>query len=351
MSDRPGEWKARLELDPTAFIAPGAVVVGTVRLGARSSVWFNTVVRGDTDRIEIGEDSNVQDNSTVHVDHGQPAVVGARVTIGHRAIIHGCVIEDDCLIGMGAVVLSGARIGAGSLIGAASLVKEGQVIAPGSLALGSPARVIGPVAESHRASIRGGAEHYAELAASYLGRGFTRPHPGAADNLGVTARNPGNPMTHTEWGAILAALAAAPEWAQAALERHGAERWSTPPGAGRWAASEVVAHLRTADQEVFLPRLQLLLGQESPALADVPVARRALEPEDRGRTGTAILRAWSGFRRTLVARLERLGPAEWLRSGIHARRGPYSVADLARACREHDASHRRQIARAIGESE
>src|SRR5262249_5708342 len=140
MSDH-ASWTARLRLHPTAFVAPGAVVVGDVTLGARSSVWFNTVVRADSDRVEIGEDTNVQDNSTVHQDEGMPALVGARVTVGHRAIIHGCVIEDDCLIGMGATVLSGARIGKGSLIGAGALVKEGQVIPAGSLALGTPARV------------------------------------------------------------------------------------------------------------------------------------------------------------------------------------------------------------------
>jgi len=89
MSDRTRDWPPRLELDPTAFIAPGAVVVGEVRLGRESSVWFNTVIRGDTDRIEIGEQSNIQDNSTVHVDHGSPTVIGDRVTIGHRAVIHG----------------------------------------------------------------------------------------------------------------------------------------------------------------------------------------------------------------------------------------------------------------------
>ena len=89
--DRSSDWPARLRLHPTAFVAPGAVVVGEVSLGARSSVWFNTVVRGDTAAIDVGEDTNLQDNPTGHVDEGQPAIVGARVTVGHRAIIHGCV--------------------------------------------------------------------------------------------------------------------------------------------------------------------------------------------------------------------------------------------------------------------
>src|SRR5439155_9776075 len=106
VTERARDWPARLSLDPTAFIAPGAVVVGEVALGPRASVWFNSVVRGDSDRVEIGADSNIQDNSTVHQDEGFPALIGARVTVGHRAVVHGCVIEDDCLIGMGAIVLS-----------------------------------------------------------------------------------------------------------------------------------------------------------------------------------------------------------------------------------------------------
>ena len=158
-----GAWSARLRIHPSAFVAPGAVVVGAVSLAARSSVWFNTVVRGDTARIEVGEGTNLQDNTVVHVDQGQPALIGAGVTVGHRAIVHGCVIEDDCLIGMGSIVLSGARIGHGSLVGAGALVREGQDIAPGSLVVGAPARVVGPVSESHREAIRNGAAHYAEI--------------------------------------------------------------------------------------------------------------------------------------------------------------------------------------------
>lgn len=166
---------ARLEVHPTAFVAPGAVVVGDVRLGARASVWFNTVLRGDTAPIEVGEDTNLQDLTVVHVDEGMPAVIGARVTVGHRAIVHGCVIGDECLVGMGAIVLSGARVGAGSLIGAGALVREGQQIPPGSLVLGAPARVIGPVQDAHRDAIRRGAAHYVALSRGYLARGIGRP--------------------------------------------------------------------------------------------------------------------------------------------------------------------------------
>ena len=174
MSDRVRDWPQRLELDPTAFIAPDAVVVGEVRMGPRSSAWFHTVLRGDSAPIEVGEETNIQDNAVVHVDEGQPARIGSRVTIGHLAIVHGCVIEDECLVGMGSVVLSGARIGRGSLIGAAALVLEGQVVPPGSLVLGAPARIVGQVNESQSEAIRRGAAHYVELSRSYMHRGFGR---------------------------------------------------------------------------------------------------------------------------------------------------------------------------------
>jgi len=169
--------KGRLVIDPSVFLAPGAIVCGDVRIGAHSSVWFHTVMRGDTDRIEIGAHTNVQDLTMVHVDEGCPAIVGDRVTIGHRAIIHGCVIEDDCLIGMGAIVLSGARIGAGSLIGAGALVRERQVIPPGSLVLGAPGRVAGEVQPAHREAIARGAVHYEALAREYLAQEFGQPIP------------------------------------------------------------------------------------------------------------------------------------------------------------------------------
>jgi carbonic anhydrase/acetyltransferase-like protein (isoleucine patch superfamily) len=172
MSRDPGDWIQRVRLDASVFIAHGAVVVGDVSIGRGSSVWFNAVVRGDTDRIEIGEDTNIQDLTVVHVDEGQPALLGNRITVGHRAVIHGCRIEDDCLIGMGAVVLSGASIGTGSLVGAGALVREGEKVPPGSLVVGAPARVVGPVRDAHREAILRGATHYAALARSYIERGL-----------------------------------------------------------------------------------------------------------------------------------------------------------------------------------
>src|SRR5689334_22262805 len=104
-------------IDPTAFLAAGAIIVGRVTLGRHASVWYNTVIRGDTDAITIGDDSNVQDLALVHADPGFPCVIGQRVTVGHRVVVHGCAIEDECLIGMGAILLNGVRVGKGSVIG------------------------------------------------------------------------------------------------------------------------------------------------------------------------------------------------------------------------------------------
>jgi carbonic anhydrase/acetyltransferase-like protein (isoleucine patch superfamily) len=151
-------------IDPTAFIAQGAIVLGDVLIGSGSSVWYNSVLRGDTDRITIGTDTNIQDLSMIHADPGVPCVVGNRVTVGHRVILHGCVVEDDCLIGMGAVLLNGVRIGRGSVIGAGALVLENTEVPPGSLVLGFPAKVVRPVDESMRSRIEHAWRHYVEKA-------------------------------------------------------------------------------------------------------------------------------------------------------------------------------------------
>lgn len=151
-------------IDPSVFIATGAVVLGDVRLGRDASVWYNVVVRGDSERIEVGDESNVQDLSMLHADPGFPCVVGRRVTVGHRAILHGCVVEDDCLIGMGAILLNGARVGRGSVVGAGALLSEGKEVPPGSLVLGVPARVLRPVDDEAKGRIDHAWRHYVELA-------------------------------------------------------------------------------------------------------------------------------------------------------------------------------------------
>ena len=161
-----------IAIHPTAFIAPGAVVLGDVTLGANASVWYGCVLRADMDRIVVGEATNVQDGTVVHVDAGRPALIGARVGIGHRAVIHGCTIEDECLVGMGSILLNGVRVGSGSVIGAGAVVPEGAIVPPGSLVMGVPGRVVRPVDDALRARIRGTWQHYVEQAARHRARSY-----------------------------------------------------------------------------------------------------------------------------------------------------------------------------------
>jgi gamma-carbonic anhydrase len=155
-------------IDPTAYVPDAAVVIGDVVIGAESSLWFHTVVRGDLHPIRIGARSNVQDNATVHVVGGRyGTVLGDDVTVGHNAILHGCTVEDGALIGMAAVVLDAVVVGAGSLVGAGALVTPGTVIPPRSLVLGSPAKRVREVNEAERERLRTSAANYVELARRY----------------------------------------------------------------------------------------------------------------------------------------------------------------------------------------
>jgi carbonic anhydrase/acetyltransferase-like protein (isoleucine patch superfamily) len=133
------------QVDPTAWIAPGAVLTGETIIGPQATVLFNCVLRGDINRVEVGAGSNIQDLTMCHVADEWPCLIGREVTVGHCALLHGCVIEDGCLIGMGARVLNGARIGRGSIVAAAALVPEGMLVPPGCLVAGLPAVVKGPV--------------------------------------------------------------------------------------------------------------------------------------------------------------------------------------------------------------
>jgi carbonic anhydrase/acetyltransferase-like protein (isoleucine patch superfamily) len=135
------------ELADDVFVAPGAVIVGDVHLLPGSSVWYTSVLRGDGGRITLGEGSNLQDGCVVHADREFPTTIGARVTVGHRAMLHGATIEDDVLIGMGALLMNGCVIGSGSMVAAGALVSQGVVIPPNSLVVGVPGRVVGPVRE------------------------------------------------------------------------------------------------------------------------------------------------------------------------------------------------------------
>jgi carbonic anhydrase/acetyltransferase-like protein (isoleucine patch superfamily) len=153
------------------YIAHGAMVIGDVEIGEGSSIWFNTVVRGDVFPIRIGARTNIQDNSVIHVTGGKHAtIIGSDVTAGHRVIIHGCTIEDGALIGMGAIVMDRAVVGRGALVAAGALVSEGTVIPPGALAVGSPARVKRPLNPEEAEYLRYAAEHYSELGAEYAAR-------------------------------------------------------------------------------------------------------------------------------------------------------------------------------------
>lgn len=152
----------------TAYIDPSAQVIGDVAIGERASVWPHASIRGDVNSIRIGDETNIQDNCTLHCDAGgYPLVIGNRVTVGHQAVVHGCTIEDDCLIGIGSIVLNGSKIGAGSVIGAAALVPEGVVIPPHSLVMGIPGKVRRQITAEEAERFRVNAKHYVELGENY----------------------------------------------------------------------------------------------------------------------------------------------------------------------------------------
>ena len=152
---------------PDAFVATGATLVGDVTVEPGGSIWFGAVVRGDGAAITIGRDSNVQDGAVLHSDPDFPVTVGAHVSIGHRAVVHGCTVEDDCLIGMGAIVLNGAVVGRGSLVAAGTVVLEGTNVPPDSLVAGVPGKVKRPVTDEERDRMRSGAASYVSRSATY----------------------------------------------------------------------------------------------------------------------------------------------------------------------------------------
>src|SRR5258707_2477606 len=153
----------------TAYIHPSAQVIGDVVVGERSSIWPNTTVRGDVHYIRIGEETNVQDNSCLHVQRDEfPLILGNRVTVAHSVTLHGCVIEDEVLIGMGAIVMNGARIGTGSIVAAGALVTEGMQVPPGSVVMGMPGKVRREATEQDRARITRHADSYITYRQIYL---------------------------------------------------------------------------------------------------------------------------------------------------------------------------------------
>jgi carbonic anhydrase/acetyltransferase-like protein (isoleucine patch superfamily) len=167
-------------IHPGAYVTPGAVVIGDVTLGDLSSVWYHCVLRADIQRIEIGEGSNIQDGSVIHLASDLGTTVGSYVTVGHKALLHACEVEDEVLIGMGAIIMDGARIGARSIVAAGSLVPKGMQVPSGSLVVGSPGRVVRGLSLEEQGAIRHWAEKYIVVAAAH------REYHGG----GVSAREP-----------------------------------------------------------------------------------------------------------------------------------------------------------------
>ena len=160
------------QIDPTAWIAPNATLIGDVTIGPGASVWYGAVLRGDMNRIVLGAGSNLQDNVVVHTDWGVPTIIGENVGVGHAAIIHGTTIGDGCLIGMGAKLLNNSMVGDGAFVAAGALVLEGMEIAAGHVAMGMPAKDRGPIEAAMAERVRTNAFHYQELAAKYRDSGL-----------------------------------------------------------------------------------------------------------------------------------------------------------------------------------
>jgi carbonic anhydrase/acetyltransferase-like protein (isoleucine patch superfamily) len=154
-------------IHPTAFIAPTASVMGDVTIGEDASVWYGAVLRGDMAPIVIGPQTNLQDGTIVHVDEEVPCIIGARVGVGHRVILHGCIVEDECLIGMGSVLLNEVRIGRGSVVAAGAVVPEGMTVPAGSLVMGVPGRIVRQVNEALAQRIQETWSHYVEQARAH----------------------------------------------------------------------------------------------------------------------------------------------------------------------------------------
>lgn len=154
-------------IDKSVYIADGAKVIGKVEIGKNSSVWFNAVIRADSDSVKIGEFSNVQDNAVIHTSEGFGVQIGNSVTIGHGAIVHGCTVKDNVIIGMGAIVLNGAVIGENCIIGASALVTQGKVIPAGSLVFGNPMKIVRQLTDEEIKSITDNANSYVNEAKNY----------------------------------------------------------------------------------------------------------------------------------------------------------------------------------------
>lgn len=161
-------------IHPSAFIAPNATLLGDVTVGEDASVWYGSVLRGDINRIVVGRGSNVQDGSVLHLSADHGCIIGDYVTVGHMAMLHACTIGDECLIGMGAIILDGVEIGARSIVGAGALVTQGKKIPPGSMVLGSPAKMVRELTPEEQSGLREWAERYVKLIPHYHALGLSR---------------------------------------------------------------------------------------------------------------------------------------------------------------------------------
>jgi carbonic anhydrase/acetyltransferase-like protein (isoleucine patch superfamily) len=192
------------KLGQGVYIAKTAVVIGDVTLGAHSSVWYGTVVRGDINRIVVGHHTNIQDNAVLHLADDFPCLIGNWVTVGHGAIVHACTVGDEVLVGMGAVILDGAVIGKQSIVGAKALVTQGMKIPPGSLVLGAPAKVVRQLTKKERAKQKWWAEKYADNGAYCLKHGINVGGPMfAGKNLSKGIPLSPAPVDKSEWKGLM----------------------------------------------------------------------------------------------------------------------------------------------------
>jgi phosphinothricin acetyltransferase len=281
-------------IDPTAFIAPGAVVLGEVRLGRDTSVWYQTVIRGDTERIVVGDETNLQDLTVVHADPGFPCLVGDRVTVGHRAILHGCIVEDECMIGMGSILLNGVRVGSGSIVGAGAVLAEGMQVPPGSLVLGVPGKVMRPVDPTLRGRIEHAWRHYVAEAGRHRSGAFPIVPPSAPISGLNHHRRAAGPsegltieaMTPSDWEVVRAIYAEGIATGEATFETDAPdwESWDH----GRRPDCRLVAR----SGEIVLGWAALSPVSARPVYAGVAEASLYVAASARGRgVGKALLRA------------------------------------------------------------